>query len=279
MEELKTDIEDIATKEETVTHADSTRLTENVQLTETKILTEVKADTETQDETTAEVETYVKAETETITTEPVVEESNHGKLYVAARIISRIFSPFWTPFLGFVLLFFFTYLSIMPLSYKITVLSLVFCFTVLLPIIGIFSYQKVNGWGLKELSERKKRFIPYALTMMSYLGGILTMYRIRFPRYMSGILLAAFICMLLCTLINTKWKISTHTASIGMMVGGLLSYSFLFQFNPIGSLYIFILLSGLLGSARIIVRQHTLNEVVGGFFIGLFCGITGILFI
>ena len=202
-----------------------------------------------------------------------------GALYLGARIISAIFSPFWTPFLGFVLLFFFTYLSIMPMSYKLTVLSLVFCFTVLLPVIGIFFYQKINGWGIKELSERKKRFIPYILTIMSYVGGLITMYRIHFPRYMSGILLAALICMILCTLVNVKWKISTHTASIGMMVGGLLSYSFLFQFNPINALYIFILLSGMLGSARIIVRQHTLNEVIGGFFIGLFCGIIGILFI
>ena len=230
---------------------------------------------------TATTESMTESITES-TTESMTESvqpAPKGGLYVASRIISAVFSPFWTPFLGFILLFFFTYLSIMPLPYKVTVLSLVFCFTVLLPIIGIFCYQKVNGWGLKELSERKKRFIPYALTMMSYLGGILTMNRIHFPRYMSGILLAALICMILCTLINIKWKISTHTASIGMMVGGLLSYSFLFQFNPIGPLYLFILLSGLLGSARIIVRQHTLNEVVGGFFIGLFCGIIGILFI
>ena len=207
------------------------------------------------------------------------QEAPKGALYLTARILSSLFSPFWTPLLGFVLLFFFTYLSIMPMSYKLTVLSLVFCFTVLLPIIGIFFYQKVNGWGIKELGERKKRFIPYLLTIMSYVGGLLTMYRVHFPRYMSGILLAALICMILCALVNIKWKISTHTASIGMMVGGLLSYSFLFQFNPINALYIFILLSGMLGSARIIVRQHTLNEVVGGFFIGLFCGIIGILFI
>ena len=207
------------------------------------------------------------------------QEDPKGTLYITARALSSIFSPFWTPFIGFVLLFCFTYLSIMPISYKLTVLALVFCFTVLLPMIGIFFYQKINGWGIQELSERKKRFIPYILTIMSYIGGILTMYRVHFPRYMSGILLAALICMILCTLVNVKWKISTHTASIGMMVGGLLSYSFLFHFNPINALYIFILLSGMLGSARIIVRQHTLNEVIGGFFIGLFCGIIGILFI
>ncbi len=228
--------------------------------------------------------TDTNTETETPTTgcaeaQATDNEEPHGKFYIAARILSAVFSPFWTPFIGFVLLFFCTYLTIMPMPYKITVLSLVFCFTVLLPVIGIFCYQKVDGRGIKGLSERKNRFMPYFITIISYMGGLITMYRAHFPKYMSGILLAALICMLLCTLINIKWKISIHTASIGMMIGGLLSYSFLFQFNPINALYIFILLSGLLGSARIIVRQHTLNEVVGGFFVGLFCGIIGILFI
>ena len=202
-----------------------------------------------------------------------------GALYLTARIISAMFVPFLTPFLGFILLFLFTYLNIMPLPYKLSVLGLVFSFTVALPMLGIFFYQKLNGWGIRGLSQRKQRFVPYILTIMSYIGGILTMYRIHLPHYMAGILLAGLICMVLCTIINIWWKVSTHAASSGMMVGGLLSYSFLFLFNPIIALCGFILLSGMLGSARIIVRQHTLNEVLGGFFIGLFCGIIGILFI
>ena len=96
---------------------------------------------------------------------------------------------------------------------------------------------------------------------------------------MCGIILATMICMIICSLINFRLKISTHMASSGMMVGGLLSYSFIFQFNPVGWLCFFILLSGMLGSARIILRQHTLNEVGGGFLVGLFCGVIGILFI
>ena len=175
--------------------------------------------------------------------------------------------------------FFFTYLNIMPLQYKLTVLGLVYCFTILLPMLGIYLFQKINGWTLHELGHREKRFIPYGMTILSYMACLLTMYRIHLPRYMSGIIVATLICMVICTAINTRWKISTHMASSGMMVGGLLSYSFIFQFNPVEWLCFFILLAGMLGSARIIVKQHTLNEVTGGFFVGLFCGITGILFI
>lgn len=210
---------------------------------------------------------------------PKEPEYPKGTLYLMAHIVSIIFTPFLSPFLAFILLFMFTYLNIMPIPYKLTVLALVFCFTIALPMLGIFFYQKLNGWGLRGLNEREKRFVPYLLTIMSYVGGLLTMLRLHLPHYMAGILLAVLICMILCAIVNIWWKVSTHAASSGMMVGGLLSYSFLFLFNPISSLCGFILLSGMLGSARIIVRQHTLNEVLGGFFIGLFCGIIGILFI
>lgn len=197
-------------------------------------------------------------------------------LFMAARIISAIFTPFMVPFVAFLLLFFFTYLR---MQYKLTVLIMVYCFTILLPMLGIYLLQKINGWTLRELGKREKRFLPYLITIMSYTGCFLTMYRIHLPRYMSGIIIATLLCMVICTSINLKWKISTHMASCGMIIGGLLSYSFIFQFNPIWWLCGFILLAGMLGSARIIVRQHTLNEVGGGFLVGLFCGITGILFI
>ena len=97
--------------------------------------------------------------------------------------------------------------------------------------------------------------------------------------YVLACFIASSSGMIFGLLINFKWKISTHVASSGMMVGGLLSYSFIFNFNPVWWLCFFILLSGMLGTARIIVKQHTLLEVLAGFIVGLFCGVIGILFI
>lgn len=202
-----------------------------------------------------------------------------GKLFLASRIISAVCTPFMVPFLAFFLLLFFTYLNMMPLAYKLVVLGVVYCFTILLPMLGIYLFQKLNGWTLHELGVREKRIVPYLMTIISYAACLVTLYKIHLPRYMSGIVTAALICMVICAAVNFRWKISTHMASCGMMVGGLLSYSFIFRFNPVGWLCFFILLAGLLGSARIIVRQHTLNEVGGGFLVGLFCGVIGILFI
>ena len=202
-----------------------------------------------------------------------------GSLYTFAKIISAVFSPFLVPFIAFVILFFFTYLNIMPPAYKLTVLVMVACFTILLPSIGIYLLQRINGWGMHGLTQRENRFLPYGMTMLSYIACLLTMYNMHLPQYMCGIIISVLICMTLCLAINIKWKISVHTAGCGILVGGLCSFSMLFFFNPSIWLSIFILISGLVASARIIVRQHTLGEVTAGFLVGLICGITGILYI
>ena len=200
-------------------------------------------------------------------------------LYTASSILSGIFTPFMVPTLSFIILFFFTYLRIMPMAYKLTILTMVFCFTMVLPLTGIYLLQRINHWEAQVLSQRHERLIPYGMTLLSYATCLLTMYNMHLPRYMSGIIVGVIICIAFCTIINFKWKISTHMASCGMMVGGLLSFSIIFRFNPLVWLSAFILLSGALGTARIILRQHSLNEVYAGFLLGLICGITGILYI
>lgn len=212
---------------------------------------------------------------------PIPAEVGHRRspLELGSRILSGVCTPFMVPFLAFFLLFFFTYLRIMPFPYRLTILGLVYSFTILMPMLAIYLFQKINGWGIRELRHREKRFVPYGLTIISYVACLITMYKIHLPRYLSGIVVAALICMIICFVVNLRWKISTHVAGGGLMVGGLLSYSFLFNFNPVWWLCFFILLSGMLGTARIIVKQHTLLEVLAGFVVGLFCGVIGILFI
>ena len=47
-----------------------------------------------------------------------------------ARMVSALFTPFSIPFLAFLVLFLFSYLSIMPIQYKLIVLGIVYCFTI-----------------------------------------------------------------------------------------------------------------------------------------------------
>ena len=185
-----------------------------------------------------------------------------------ARVISAIFTPFSIPFLAFLILFLFSYLRIMPIQYKLIVLGVVYCFTILMPTLTIFLFRKINGFSPEDLGERKRRFMPFLLTITSYVFCLVMMHRLNIPWYMTGIILAALIMMVICIVVNLKWKLSEHMAGVGAIVGGLVSFSALFGYNPVWWLCLFILIAGVLGTARIILQHHTLGEVLVGFAVG-----------
>ena len=184
-----------------------------------------------------------------------------------ARITSIVFTPFSIPFLAFLVLFLFSYLRIMPILYK----GIVYCFTILTPTITIFLFRKINGFARQELSERKKRYVPILLTIISYVFCLLMMRKLNIPWYMTGIIFVSLVISIICILVNLKWKLSEHMAGMGGIIGGLVSFSALFSYNPVVWLCLFILIAGILGSARIVLGHHTLGEVLSGFVVGLVC--------
>ena len=188
-----------------------------------------------------------------------------------ARITSIVFTPFSIPFLAFLVLFLFSYLRIMPILYKGIVLGIVYCFTILTPTITIFLFRKINGFAHQELSERKKRYVPILLTIISYVFCLLMMRKLNIPWYMTGIIFVSLVISIICILVNLKWKLSEHMAGMGGIIGGLVSFSALFSYNPVVWLCLFILIAGILGSARIVLGHHTLGEVLSGFVVGLVC--------
>lgn len=190
-----------------------------------------------------------------------------------AKVISAVFTPFSIPSLAFIVLFVFSYLRIMPIRYKLIVLGVVYCFTILIPGLTIFIFRKINGFRTEDLAERKRRYIPFILTIISYIFCLIMMHRMNIPWYMTGIILAALVMMVVCIIVNLRWKLSEHMAGAGAVIGGLVAFSSLFGYNPIAWLCLLIMASGVLGTARIILQHHTLGEVMGGFAVGLVCSL------
>ena len=152
-----------------------------------------------------------------------------------ARVTSIVFTPFSIPFLAFLVLFLFSYLRIMPILYKGIVLGIVYCFTILTPTITIFLFRKINGFARQDLSERKKRYVPILLTIISYVFCLLMMRKLNIPWYMTGIIFVSLVVSIICILVNLKWKLSEHMAGMGGIIGGLVSFSALFSYNPVYS--------------------------------------------
>lgn len=194
-----------------------------------------------------------------------------------ARMTSSLFNPFIIPFGGFIALFLFSYLRIMPLQYKLIVGAIVYCFTILMPTLTIFLYRKANSWEAEDLHVRQKRIVPYLLTIIAYVFCLLMMYKLGLPRYMSGIIRAALAAMSICFLLNFRWKVSAHMAGAGGIVGSLVAFGLLFNYNTVWWFCLFMLTAGALGTSRMILKRHTLGQVIAGFVIGNICALYGIL--
>lgn len=197
---------------------------------------------------------------------------------MAARIISALFMPFYLPMVGLIALFMFSYLSMLPLAYKIYVLAVVYLFTILMPTLLIYLYRRFHGWSLLELGKRERRMVPYVISILSYIACLYVMDSNHIPHFMGAIVIAALMIQIVCAIVNAWWKISTHTAAIGGMVGALFAFGEIFGFNPVWWICVGIGIAGLLGTSRMILRQHTLSQVVMGFIAGFFISALSILF-
>ncbi len=203
--------------------------------------------------------------------------SRTRSIIIAARVISAVFTPFCLPVVGLLVLFLFTYLSIMPWSYKAVVLGIVLFFTILLPTALIRLYRHYHGWTPIQLGQRERRAVPYVISICCYLACNYFMVMMHIPYFMRSIITIALLVQVVCALLNNWWKISTHTAAIGAFASSLLVFAGIFGINPIWWFSTIIILAGILGTSRMLLRQHTLGQVVGGFLVGFACAIVGVM--
>ena len=205
--------------------------------------------------------------------------SREKNIILTARVVSMVFTPFYLPIVGLMALFFLSYLSLMPTAYKLQVLTLVYFFTILLPTVLIHLYRKYNGWNLIELGHREKRMVPYVISILCYFFCVYIMDILHIPHFMGTIVSAALAIQIVCALINVWWKISTHTSAIGGVAGALFVFGELFGFNPVWWLCLVMILAGVMGTSRMILRQHSLAQVVAGFWVGVICSVLGLLYL
>ena len=203
---------------------------------------------------------------------------NEKKMMQMAKFLSAVLSPFYAPLWVVLSLFIFSYLSMSPFAYKIYMLGMIYIFTVLIPRTGINIFRVFNKWTHLQLSKREHRHLPYILTVISYATCLVLMTHIRSAMFFRSIVIAALVSQLICVVVNAWWKISTHMVGMGGLVGALVAFSYIFNFNPAIPMCVLILLSGMLGTSRIILRQHTLAQVGVGFAVGFFSVIFFLLY-
>ncbi|MCD8031323.1 MAG: hypothetical protein LUF85_11020 [Bacteroides sp.] len=218
--------------------------------------------------------------------ETIAEEKTYtpaGWMIRGAKFLSVVLTPMIIPFMAFVCLIYGTQLRYMfpPITLfplvgspiLLILLGIICCFTIVLPSLTIFLYKTMHRLSWDDLLLRRIRFVPYAVTIISYGFCLALIHRIArhvvYGYLMSGIILSVLICLIICFLVNLKWKISVHMAGIGGATGMLVAISLFFGQNQTLALCGLILLAGFLGTSRILLGRHTFYEVIFGYLTGL----------
>lgn len=186
-----------------------------------------------------------------------------------ARITSSVFQPLLMPVYNILLLFFYTHFKLLFANKFWIIMAPVILFSFAVPSILIYVLYKLNLISDLSLKIRKERFIPYFVVLVSYLVMIFYYYRIKMPGWFLMLVASSIAVILIAIFITIWWKISAHMFGIGGLLGGVMSVSyFIEKSNPFYLFMALFTVTGLVGVSRLILRRHTLGQVVGGCFLG-----------
>lgn len=185
-----------------------------------------------------------------------------------SKIISLIFHPVLIPTLGLVLLlnsgFYFSMLS---WEAKRFVLLVVFFTTCILPMLSV-AIMALNPKFDISMPQKRDRILPLLLSSIFYYFGFILLSKVRAVPDFKLFMVATVLVIIALLVISFRWKISLHMASIGGLTGTLLALSFRSGINPIYSILIVILVSGIIGTARLLLKKHDIWQLVAGYGLG-----------
>lgn len=118
-----------------------------------------------------------------------------------------------------------------------------------------------------ELSVRRERLWPLLVVLVCYVGSILLLPNTIISLFVSKFLYASIGVVMMAMVVSRWWKISLHMAGIGGAVA-MLVHIYVLGFGSLWPIYGFILLAGVLGSARLYIGVHNPSQVFVGFFGG-----------
>ncbi|MEA5062150.1 MAG: hypothetical protein VB074_12160 [Proteiniphilum sp.] len=188
-----------------------------------------------------------------------------------AHLISTIFQPLLMPIYGVMLLFVYTYFGVHYLQQFWVIIIPVALFSFAIPAILIFMLYKIGVISDLSLKIRSERIYPYVITLISYSVMIFFYYRMHMPTWFLMIMVSTVAIMIVAILITLKWKISAHMFGIGGLIGGAMSVSYFVEHsNPYFMFMGLFIIAGLVGTSRLILKRHTLAQVIAGFLLGFF---------
>jgi hypothetical protein len=181
------------------------------------------------------------------------------------KLISFVFQPLLMPTFGMLMLVNMDVFSVFSNAWKWIAIGGTLLFTGLGPASPILIMM---GRGkIKDLyiSKKEDRTLPYIFSFLSYVFWTYFLWQtLHFPIFLVAVGIGSIISILLIILINLKWKISAHLASVGGVVGGVFGISYRMAINPLWLLVLVLTIAALVALSRIELKAHSPGQTSAG---------------
>ena len=196
-----------------------------------------------------------------------------------AHVLSLLLHPVWMPTLALLTAF----RTDPHLTFAFSergqwmIIGMVFVMTALFPVSSMFMLWRSGAVGELAMPVRKERTVPFLLTLIYFCMAYYLLRRT--PNHPATLALFSGIILSLVAvlLINLRWKISLHTTGIGGLMGMCLAL-WLLHGAQAWYLPLLFLLAGALGTARLLVTDHTPAQIYAGAALGVVATFTCIAF-
>ncbi|MBL4593817.1 MAG: hypothetical protein JKX68_08390 [Flavobacteriales bacterium] len=199
---------------------------------------------------------------------------------IAAKIISTLFHPLIMPVIGLLIIFntdsYINYT--VPFELKRAFIILVGTSTFVIPLLISLMLLNRKLISSLEMETQKERIIPYAFTIIFYVFTLYMLKKAPISPIIFNFVIGATLSVILAFIINIKWKISAHMIGIGGLIGALICVSILLEIYITPYIIFAILIAGLIGSSRLVLKAHTQLQIYVGFIVGVICQIVSLYY-
>jgi len=187
-----------------------------------------------------------------------------------AKLLSRLLHPIFIPTITLSIISI-KFVNIIILSNQLDIIIIgVMIFTLLFPLLSILYLLYTDRIKSLQIEDRKERILPLTITIIWMLIGYYFLANILDYAPIIKTIYLGMIATLFTTLLITKyWKISLHMAAIGGCFGVFLAIQSIFG-GVINYVILILMLSGLLGYSRSVLKAHSMQQIYSGFCLGVF---------
>ncbi|MCH5231562.1 MAG: phosphatase PAP2 family protein [Muribaculaceae bacterium] len=197
-----------------------------------------------------------------------------------SQFLSWALLPLLMPVFGILFIFRLSILDVVPANMQTAVTFVIAGINLFAPMLLIFLLKLVGLVQDPGLNGQKERTIPYIITALCYGASAWFVASRGAPVWVAMFFCGGVVASLINFAINFKWKISAHAAAIAGIVALLIRLQRDVAVEP--KLFVWLLITvgaaGLLGSARVWMRRHTVWQVLAGYLVG-FCSVFFMMYI